>query len=169
MEMLSVSAILLGAYLGCRMFDTWAVLKGGPWQGALDGCRPVRVFDSWLAVLLLIRRTEPQSAEPFSPELFVRHGAQIIDYGGRGRSCARRSESCFLRNWFLREPCLPADRRRCAPQWDRICLRHQRDAAGHGLGAILGNLAAGALSRRSVELGLVPVGRVAGPGPDALA
>ena len=34
MEMLSVSAMLLGAYLGCRMFDYWTVLKGGPWQGA---------------------------------------------------------------------------------------------------------------------------------------
>jgi len=34
MEMFSVSALLLGAYFGGRMFDHWAVVKGGPWQGA---------------------------------------------------------------------------------------------------------------------------------------
>ena len=160
MEMLSVSAILLGAYLGCRMFDTWAVLKGGPWQGA-SWTAVVLCGSSILgwAVLLLIRRTEPQSAEPFSPELFVRHGAQIIELW-RARPILRAAIGIMFFYGI-------------GSYVNLVCLQIGADAHHNGigsasatsamllvmgLGAILGNLAAGALSRRSVELGLVPVG-----------
>ena len=160
MEMFSVSALLLGAYFGGRMFDHWAMVKGGPWQGAfwtamvLGGSSMM----GW-ALLLLIRRTQPQSAEPFSAGLFVRHGAQIIELW-RARPILRATVGIMFFYGLGSYAYL-------------VCLQigagvHQGGIGSAsaasvmlllmGLGTILGNLAAGALSRRSVELGLVPAG-----------
>ena len=160
MEMSSVSAILLGVCLGGRMFDYWAVAEGGPWQGAfwtavvLGGSS----MAGW-AVLLLMRRTEPQSAEPFSAGLFVRHGAQLIELW-RARPVLRATVGIMFFYGL-------------GSYVNLVCLQIGADAHQNGIGsasatsamllmmgigAIMGNLAAGALSRRSVELGLVPIG-----------
>jgi len=160
MEMLSVAAILLGAYLGGWMFDYWAAAKGGPWQGAfwttviLGGSSVL----GW-AVLLLMRRTAPQSAERFSAGLFVRHGAQVIELWN-ARPILRATVGIMFFYGLGAEINL-------------ICSQIGADAHQNGIGsgsatsvmllmigvgAIAGNLAAGALSRRSVELGLIPVG-----------
>jgi acyl-[acyl-carrier-protein]-phospholipid O-acyltransferase/long-chain-fatty-acid--[acyl-carrier-protein] ligase len=162
MEMLSVSAMLLGAYFGGRMFDYWTVVGGGPWQGAfwaavvLGGSSIV----GW-AVLLVMRQTEPQSSEPFSAGLLVRHGTQIMELW-RARPILRATIGIMFFYGL-------------GSYVNLVCL--QIGAAAHhngigsasassvmllmvGIGAIVGNLAAGALSKRNVELGLVPVGGI---------
>lgn len=160
MEMLSVFAMLLGAYLGGRMFDHWTMLEGGPWQGAfwtavaLSGCSLV----GW-AVLLLMRRTRPQSDEPFTAGLFLRHGRQIGELW-RARPILRATLGIMFFYGV-------------GSYVNLVCL--QIGAAAHqngvgsasassgmllmvGLGAIAGNLIAGLLSRGAVELGFIPVG-----------
>ena len=160
MEMFSVSAILLGAYFGGRMFDHWAATQGGPWQGAFWTAVILGGFSmAGGAVLLLLRRTEPQSAEPFSAGLLVRHGAQIIELW-RARPILRATVGIMFFYGLGSYAYL-------------VCLQigagiHQGGVGSAsaasvmlllmGLGTIVGNFAAGALSRRSVELGLVPLG-----------
>lgn len=160
MEMLSVSAILLGAGLGGRMFDWWAAGMGGPWQGAfwttvmLGGLSIV----GW-AVLMLVGRTEPQSAQPFSARLFVCHGARLFELW-RARPILRATIGIMFFYGLGFYANLVCQQIGAGAHQNGI---GSGSAAGVmllmlGAGAVAGNLAAGALSRRSVELGLVPAG-----------
>ena len=160
MEMLSVASILLGAFCGARMFDHWAAAGGGPWQGGFWTAVVLSGFSivGWI-VMLLVGRTEAQSAEPFSASLFVCHGARVLELW-RARPILRATIGimffyglgAYLNLVFMQ---IGSD-------------AHQGGVGSGtassvmlmwvGMGAIVGNLAAGALSRRSVELGLIPAG-----------
>jgi acyl-[acyl-carrier-protein]-phospholipid O-acyltransferase/long-chain-fatty-acid--[acyl-carrier-protein] ligase len=179
MEMLSVTAILLGGFGGARLFDHWTVTaaaataSGGgiaainpvsaaadPWHGALVttlvliGCSAL----SW-AVFLLVKRTPQQSTERFSPRLFVRHGTQFLELW-RARPIFRAVLGIMFFYGLGAYVYL-------------LALQIGADAFENGVGSVsrtglmlliigagtmLGNGTAGILSRRAVELGLIPLG-----------
>ncbi len=160
MEMLSVTAILLGSFGGARLFDHWTAVATDPWCGALVtvlvmvGSSAV----SWL-VFQLVERTPAQSAEPFAAGLFVRHGAQLLELW-RARPIFRATVGIMFFYGLGAYVYL-------------LALQIGADAYAGGVGAVsrtglmllvlgagtlLGNFAAGILSRRAVELGLIPVG-----------
>ena len=160
MEMLSVTAILLGGFGGARLFDHWTAMATDPWHGALlttlvlVGISAV----SW-AVFQLVERTPAQSTEPFSAALFVRHGTQLLELW-RARPIFRATLGIMFFYGLGAYVYL-------------LALQIGADAFSNGVGSVsrtglmllilgagtmLGNLAAGILSRRAVELGLIPVG-----------
>ena len=161
MEMLSVSAILAGGFGGGRMFDHWTRFHHSPWQGALVTAVVLTALSgfSWL-LFQLVNDTKPQSTEPFAVSLFWRHGSQ-------------------LKELWEAKPLLRAT-------WGIVffygiggylyLLLMQMGADAHGggnvgsasesglmllllgVGTVIGNLSAGLLSKRGIDLGLAPVG-----------
>jgi len=161
MEMLSVGALLAGGFAGGKLFDHFTTLRQDPWQGALITSMVLAGLSgfSWL-LFQLVHATRPCSDEPFRASLFWRHGAQ-------------------LRELWEAKPILRA-------AWGIVffygvggylyLLLIQMGADAHGggnvgsatdtgvmllllgLGTILGNVSAGLLSRRGIDLGLAPVG-----------
>ena len=162
MEMLSVTAMLLGGFGGARLFDHWTAAAADPWHGALLTTLVLigSSAASW-AVFQLVERTPPQSAERFSPWLFVRHGPQLLELW-RARPILRATFGIMFFYGLGAYVYL-------------LALQIGADAFDNGVGSVsrtglmllvlgagtlLGNLAAGILSRRAVELGLIPVGGV---------
>ena len=161
MEMLSVSAILAGGFGGGRMFDHWTRLHHNPWQGALVTAVVLTGLSgvSWL-LFQLVNATKSQSTEPFAVSLFWRHGSQ-------------------LKELWEAKPLLRAT-------WGIVffygiggymyLLLMQMGADAHGggnigsasesglmllllgVGTVIGNLSAGLLSKRGIDLGMAPVG-----------
>jgi len=160
MEMLSVTAILVGGYAGGRMFDTWTVSQGGAWEGALRASLYLTVacVVSW-GVFQLVQRTTLRSDQPFKPSLLWCH-LQHIGEVYRNRLIWRATLGIVffygVGGYFL-------------------LLLSQMGAAAFGggvgsatlgalmmlllgVGTMVGNLLAGLLSRRGVEMGLAPIG-----------
>jgi acyl-[acyl-carrier-protein]-phospholipid O-acyltransferase/long-chain-fatty-acid--[acyl-carrier-protein] ligase len=162
MEMLSVTAILLGGFGGARVFDFWAEGSGDPWRGALW---PVVILTglsalAWV-VFQLVGTTPAQSNEPFRLGLFVRHGSQLLELW-RSRPLLRATFGIMFfygmgTYLYLLLLQIGADAYQggvgSATATSTMLL-------AVGAGAMLGNLAAGQLSRRGVELGLVPLGGI---------
>jgi len=162
MEMLSVSMILVGGFAGGRMFDHWTRMTGDPWHGALVTAAVLAVLSvlSW-AGFQLVAKTRAQSDEPFRAAIIWRHAAQVTDLASDRRMLRATfgimffyGIGAYLYLLFLQ---MGAD------------LHDGGIGSGTttgnllifaGAGTVLGNLAAGAFSRRGVELGLVPVGGV---------
>ena len=161
MEMLSVSMILLGGFAGGQMFDGWTKAGGDPWRGALITAMVLTGLSafSW-SLFQLVDKTQPQSAEPFRAGLLWRHASQVAELW-RDRPLLRATFGImffygiggYLYLLFIQ---MGAD-------------LHQGGGVGSGTstgvlllfagaGTVLGNLAAGAFSRRGVELGLAPIG-----------
>ncbi len=160
MEMLSVSMILTGGFAGGRMFDSWTKAGGDPWRGALITAITLAGLSalSW-AVFQLVEKTKPQSAEPFRVALLWRHASQVAELW-RDRPLLRATFGImffygvggYLYLLFIQ---MGAD------------LHEGGIGSGTstgilllfaGTGTVLGNLAAGAFSKRGVELGLAPIG-----------
>ena len=160
MEMLSVTGILLGAFCGGRLFDFWAAGGAGPWRGALGTAVVLAALSAlaWL-VFQFLQPTKAQSTEAFSPRLFFRHGSLIMELW-RSRPLLRATFGIMFFYGL-------------GAYANLLCLQLGSDAHQGGLGSasatstmlllmgvgtLLGNLAAGLLSRRGVELGLIPLG-----------
>ncbi len=162
MEMLSVSMILTGGFAGGQMFDGWTKAGGDPWHGALITAMILAGLSalSW-AVFQLVQKTTAQSAEPFQVGLFWRHAQQVSELW-RDRPLLRATFGImffygiggYLYLLFIQ---MGAD------------LHEGGVGSGSatgvmllfaGAGTVLGNLAAGAFSRRGIELGLAPIGGV---------
>ena len=163
MEMLGVAAILGGGFAGGQMFDHWTKLSGGdPWHGALI----VSMVLTFLAALGWlfgqgVVRTAPQSAEPYSGGLWFRHADQLGELW--------RSKPLFRAGlgvtWFYL----------LGGMLYLIVVEIGREMYGGdigsssssgfwlllmGLGTVAGTLTAGAICRRSIELGLIPLASI---------
>jgi len=168
MEMLSVTFILAGIFAGGWLFDTLTAralasgLVGGhaAAHGALLTAMILTVLSvlAWL-VIFLLPATPAQSTEPFSGRLLWRHGSQIAELW-RSRPLLRAT---FGIMFFY------------GVGGYMLVLLIQMGADLHagglgsatsasvmalllGVGTLVGNLVAGLLSRRGVELGLAPLG-----------
>ena len=170
MEMLSVAFILGGIFGGGWLFDQFTGYQlslGLPavdaaWYGALLTAVVLAVLSvlSWLAFQLVIP-TAAQSTEPFRARLFWQHGHQIMDLW-RERPLMRATfgimffygTGAYLLVLLIQ---LGADLHEgkvgsaTASGFMALLL---------GIGTLVGNFTAGALSRRGVELGLAPIGGV---------
>ena len=159
-EMLSVTAILFGAFSGGRIFDFWTAGTVDPWHGALyaTGVLAALAVAAWV-VLQGMDATQPQSAEPFRWSLLVRHGAQVYELW-QSRPLRRATYGIMffyaLGSYvYLLALQIGAD-------------AHQRGVGSAtaasimllmmGAGTMLGNFTAGVFSRRGVELGFIPIG-----------
>ncbi|HVU18668.1 MAG TPA: MFS transporter [Candidatus Didemnitutus sp.] len=169
MEMLSVTAILVGIFAGGAIFDaltrsvTATGVVPGPaeaWKGALltAGALAALSAVSWL-VFQMVTPTTVQSGEPFQVNLFWRHGRQVAELW-RDRPLLRATTGImffyalggYMLVLFLQ---LGADvhqgRTGSATVASVMALLL-------GIGTMIGNFTAGMLSRRGVELGLAPLG-----------
>jgi acyl-[acyl-carrier-protein]-phospholipid O-acyltransferase/long-chain-fatty-acid--[acyl-carrier-protein] ligase len=162
METLSVSMILVGGFAGGRMFDHWTHASGDPWHGALVTAAVLTVLSafSW-AGFQLVQKTRAQSAEPFHAAILWRHAAQVGELW-RDRPLLRATFGimffyglgAYLYLLFLQMGADLHDGGIGSGTATGVMLLFA------GAGTVLGNLAAGAFSRRGIELGLVPVGGV---------
>lgn len=164
MEMLSVSMILVGGFAGGGMFDHWTGPGGDPWHGALATALVLTGLSafSW-ALFQFVTPTPAQTTEPFRLNLLWRHASQVGELW-RDRPLLRATFGImffygvggYLYLLFIQ---MGAN-------------LHSGGGTGSGTstglllmvvgaGTVAGNLAAGALSRRGIELGLAPIGGAA--------
>ncbi len=160
MEMLNVTAILVGAFAGGRLFSHWLETGGDPWAAAVQVSWVLVVLAllAW-AGFLVAAPTQPQSREPFSGALFVRHFRDAAEVW-RERPLWRATMGiCFFYgvggyiSLLLPQVAFESEHGgvRTAAVSSLMLLML-------GVGTMFGNLFAGLVSRRGVELGLAPLG-----------
>jgi acyl-[acyl-carrier-protein]-phospholipid O-acyltransferase/long-chain-fatty-acid--[acyl-carrier-protein] ligase len=162
MEMLTISAILSGTYFGGRFFDFETKTSGDPWKGALW---TVAILSggsilSWF-IFQGVEKTEPQSKEPFRWNLTWQHFVQLRDLWRLKplRLAALGSAYFYSLGGALYLAFI---------QLGRELNEGQIGSATEsgtmlvilGGGIICGSLLAALFCKRSIELGLVPIGGV---------
>lgn len=161
MEMLTVAAILIGGVSGGVGFDFFTRANGNdPWVGALQTSLLLGL-GSILSILVFIgvRRTAPQSHEPFHVAIFWRHFGQLKElWQEKHLRLAALGIAYFYSLGGMIYLTLV--------QWGRE-LRHGEVGSVTQTGILLsllgggvavGSLMAAALCRKRIELGLVPLG-----------
>ena len=160
METLTLAGILVGAFAGGRLFDAFAASAGDPWRGALT-LTVVLGGVSLFAVLVLfgVTRTVAQSTEPYRTAVWFSHYLDLRELW-RARPLFRAGLGIVFFSllggiFWLAVMQLGAEMHRGG-------LGSASRATGMlalvGLGTIAGNLAAGAMSRSGIQMGLVPAG-----------
>lgn len=160
MEMFNITAILVGSFAGGLMFSYWLGTGGDPWQAALNTAWVLTALAviAW-AFFQVADPTEAKSTEPFRWNLWVRHFTDILEVR-RTRPLWRATLGiCFFYGVGGYATVLL--------QQVGFELTHGGPAAALtsgklllmvGFGTMAGNLLAGLISRRGVELGLAPLG-----------
>jgi acyl-[acyl-carrier-protein]-phospholipid O-acyltransferase/long-chain-fatty-acid--[acyl-carrier-protein] ligase len=160
MEMFNITAILVGSFAGGAMFSHWLSTGGDPWQAAQNTAWVLTVLAvlAW-ALFQVAEPTKAHSAEPFRWSLWVRHFTDVAEVW-RTRPLWRATMGiCFFYGVGGYATVLL--------QQVGYELTHGGPGAGLassqlllmvGVGTMVGNLLAGLLSRRGVELGLAPLG-----------
>jgi acyl-[acyl-carrier-protein]-phospholipid O-acyltransferase/long-chain-fatty-acid--[acyl-carrier-protein] ligase len=160
MEMLNITAILVGSFVGGQLFTHWLAQGGDIWRAGLN----VSLLLSGLAVAawLFFRFAGPtvaQSEEPFRARLLVRHITDAAEVW-RDRPLWRSAMGiCFFYGvggyFTLLIPQVAYELQGGGVQTAAVSSIMLLMV---GVGTLLGNLVAGLLSRRGVELGLAPLG-----------
>jgi acyl-[acyl-carrier-protein]-phospholipid O-acyltransferase/long-chain-fatty-acid--[acyl-carrier-protein] ligase len=160
MEMLNVTAILVGTFAGGVLFSHWLGQGDDIWQAGLK----VSWILTGLAVLAwalfqVAHRTQAQSSEPFRWSLMVRHAKDVAEVW-RERPLWRTTMGiCFfyaVGGYFML--LIPQIAYEMEQGGVRTGAVSSMMMLWVGVGTMLGNLLAGLLSRRGVELGLAPIG-----------
>ncbi len=160
MEMLNITAILVGSFVGGQLFSRGLVRGDDVWHAGLGV--------SWLlaglavaawAFFQLADRTEAQSQEGFSAKLLYRHLTDIAEVW-RDRPMWRSAMGiCFFYGvggyFTLLVPQIAYELQSGGARTAEVSSFMMLMI---GVGTMLGNLVAGLLSRRGVELGLAPIG-----------
>jgi acyl-[acyl-carrier-protein]-phospholipid O-acyltransferase/long-chain-fatty-acid--[acyl-carrier-protein] ligase len=160
MEMLTVTAILLGSFAGGKLFDFRTARLGDPWTAAIQvGWILTTLSVVALVVLQAVEKTPPAGAEPYHAGLWVRQAGSLRELW-QSRPLFR-SALGIIYFWFMGAVVY------------LTLLQAGRELHGGGvgsvtatsimlillgLGTVAGNLTAGYGSRRGVELGMVPIG-----------
>lgn len=162
MEMLTISAILGGTYFGGTFFDRWTKQSGDVWQGALVTTY-VLIATSVVSVLVFqgVQQTESKSNEGFSTGLLFRH---FVHLGDLWRVKPLRLAALGTAYFYSLGGALYL----ALIQLGREMHEGKVGSAGEagsmlvilGVGIVSGSLIAAFLSRKRIELGLVPVGGV---------
>ena len=160
MEMLNITAILVGSFAGGSLFSHWLAESGDPWLAAkytsalLTGLAAV----AWVA-FRWTESTPAQSAEPFRWSLWTRHFTDVIEVWQHRPLWRATMGICFFYGVGSYISAL-------IPQ-----IAYELESGGvHtgavqgamllmvGVGTMVGALTAGLFSTRGIELGLVPIG-----------
>jgi len=160
MEMLNVTAILVGSFAGGRLFSHWLEAGGDLWSAGLKvGWLLAGLAVAAWAFFQMAQPTKAQSAEPFRWSLLVRHFTDVAEVW-RERPLWRTTMGiCFfyaVGGYFML--LLPQIAYEMENGGVRTAAVSSIMMLMVGVGTMLGNLFAGLLSRRGVELGLAPLG-----------
>lgn len=160
MEMFNITAILGGSVAGGLLFSHWLRIGGDPWQAALNTAALLTVpaVLAW-AFFQVAQPTKSHSTEPFRWNLWVRHFTDVVEVWKSRRLWRATMGICFFYGVGGYATVL-------LQQAGYELARGGADAASAssqmmgmiGIGTMFGNLFAGLLSRRGVELGLAPLG-----------
>lgn len=162
MQMFTMLGILGGIWLGGMWFDTVLGNSGDPWRAALI---PIGVIGlaalTPLIIGLFIEHSPPHKTVPFTPSIFVRHFIHLRQlFGQRSLRLAAVGISFY---WFV------------AYFLGLVVVSfglelHPDTAKGGatsassgmsaliGIGLMIGSSAVSVLSRKRIELGMVPIG-----------
>jgi len=159
---LSVLSILLGMVTGGLAFDRLAKVSGDPWTGALQvtwwltGGAAV----AWL-IFLAVRRTESQTAEPFTPKILISHFTYVADLWREKplRLAALGIAFFWAFGGVVNLSVLQIGRDLHHGQIGSVSISVLLLFI-IGVGMAVGSLSAAAFCRRRIELGLVPIGAV---------
>jgi len=160
MEMANITALLVGSWAGGQWYAHWLERGGDPWgaglqvAGVLTGLSVV----AWL-LFQVAKPTHAQSAEPFRWSLWVRHYTDLREVW-RDRFLWRAVMGiCFFYGVAgyiaLLIPQIAFELQGGGVLTSAVSSNMLLMV---GVGTMFGNLLAGLLSRRGVELGLAPLG-----------
>ncbi|HYC69589.1 MAG TPA: MFS transporter [Opitutaceae bacterium] len=160
MEMLNVTAILVGSFAGGTLFSHWLRASGDPWRAGLfvTGLLWVLSALAW-AVFQFAAPTKSYSSEPFSARLWVRQFSLVAEVW-RDRPIWRATLGiCFFYGVggyvSLIVPQVADELTGGGGDTGRVTGLMMLTV---GVGTMFGNLLAGLFSRRGPELGLAPFG-----------
>lgn len=160
MEMLNVSAILVGSFAGGQLFSHWLDLSGDPWRAGMITTALLLVLSVLaLALFQLSARTKAQSAEPFRWSLWLSHARDVGELWHEKPLFRSGIGICFFYAvggyiYLLLAQVgfeVHGGGAKAAATTANMLL-------ALGVGTMLGNLLAGLFSRRGIEMGLVPIG-----------
>lgn len=160
MEMFNITAILVGSFAGGALFSHWFSTGGDPWAAALNTAwvlTALAVF-AW-ALFQVADPTKSHSTEPFRWTLWVRHFTDVAEVW-RARPLWRATMGiCFFygvggyATVLIQQ--VGYELTNGGPD---AALTSSKLLLMVGVGTMIGNLLAGLLSRRGVDLGLAPLG-----------
>ena len=162
MQMCTMLGILGGMWLGGKWFDSILLQGGDPWHAAFIPISAIGLLAlTPLVIGLFVEHTPPHQTTPFTPSVFVRHFVHLKllfeDH------TLRRTAIGISFYWFV------AYFLGLIVVSFGIELYHDTAAGGAasasagmtatiGIGLMVGSSAVSALSRRRIELGMVPLG-----------
>ncbi len=160
MEMFNITAILVGSFAGGALFSYWLGSSGDPWAAALNTAWVL----SALAVIAWVQfqvaqPTKSHSTEPFRWSLWVRHYRDVLEVWQARPLWRATMGICFFygvggyATVLLQQ--VGYELTHGGPD---AALTSSKMLLMVGAGTMVGNLLAGLLSRRGVELGLAPIG-----------
>ncbi|MDI1250572.1 MAG: MFS transporter [Lacunisphaera sp.] len=160
MEMMNITAILVGSFAGGWLFAHWLGQGVEPWAAALKvaGVLTVLAAAGW-AVFQLAAPTPAQSTIKFSAGLWVQHLTDVAEVW-RERPLWRATMGiCFFYGvgGYI-TLLLPQVAFEMEQGGVRTAAVSSLMLLMLGVGTTFGNLAAGLSSRRGVEMGLAPIG-----------
>ncbi len=160
MEMLNVTAILVGSFAGGQLFSHWLAAGEDIWQAGLNVVWILTGLSvaAW-AFFQVAQPTKAQSTEPFRWSLWVRHVIDIAEVW-RDRPLWRSAMGiCFFYavGGYV-SLLIPQIAYEMEGGGVRTSAVSSTMLLMVGVGTLVGNLLAGLLSRRGVELGLAPLG-----------
>ncbi len=162
MEMVNITAILVGSFAGGYLFSHWLRDGGDPWLAARDTAWILMGLSAVAWVMFqLAAKTPAQSSKPFHFSLWMRHFTDVREVWSNRPLWRATMGICFFYGVGGYLSAL-------VPQI-AFELQHGGALTGAvqakmllmvGIGTMAGTLFAGLFSRRGIELGLAPIGGV---------
>ena len=160
MEMFNITAILVGSFAGGAMFSHWFSTGGDPWAAALNTAWVLTALAviAW-ALFQVADPTKSHSTEPFRWSLWVRHYTDVLEVWQARPLWRATMGICFFygvggyATVLIQQ--VGYELTNGGPD---AALTSSKLLLMVGVGTMIGNLLAGLLSRRGVELGLAPLG-----------
>ncbi len=160
MEMFNITAILVGSFAGGALFSHWLGSGGEPWTAAVNTAwvlTGLAVF-AW-AQFQVADHTRSHSNEPFRWSLWIGHFRDVVEVWKTRPLWRATMGICFFYGvGGYATVLLQQVGYEVTHGGPDAALTSSKMLLMVGVGTMLGNLLAGLLSRRGVDLGLAPIG-----------